>query len=65
MTDEKTPDLGTPFGFTVTGAVEGSGARTGLLTTGHAVVETPVFMPVGTVGSVKAVTFEQEHDALV
>jgi queuine tRNA-ribosyltransferase len=29
------------------------------LTTGHGRIETPVFMPVGTVGSVKAVTFEQ------
>ena len=34
-------------------------ARLGRLTTPHAVVDTPVFMPVGTVGSVKAVTFEQ------
>lgn len=32
-----------------------SGARAGLLTTPHGVIETPVFMPVGTVGSVKAV----------
>jgi queuine tRNA-ribosyltransferase len=51
--------LETPFGFAVETSDPASGARTGLLTTGHAVVETPVFMPVGTVGSVKAVTFEQ------
>jgi queuine tRNA-ribosyltransferase len=51
--------LDTPFGFAVETADPGSGARTGLLTTGHGTVETPVFMPVGTVGSVKAVTFEQ------
>ena len=31
------------------------GARLGKLTTPHAVVETPVFMPVGTLGSVKGV----------
>ena len=30
-------------------------ARAGLLTTDHGTIETPVFMPVGTVGSVKAV----------
>ncbi|QRX62790.1 tRNA guanosine(34) transglycosylase Tgt [Dysgonomonadaceae bacterium zrk40] len=32
-----------------------SDARAGLITTDHGAVETPVFMPVGTVGSVKAV----------
>lgn len=32
-----------------------SNARAGLLTTDHGVIETPIFMPVGTVGSVKAV----------
>ncbi|MCP4293844.1 MAG: tRNA guanosine(34) transglycosylase Tgt [bacterium] len=33
-------------------------ARRGRLVTGHGAIETPVFMPVGTVGTVKAVTFE-------
>ncbi|WP_295125806.1 tRNA guanosine(34) transglycosylase Tgt [uncultured Chitinophaga sp.] len=37
----------------------GSGARAGKITTAHGVIETPIFMPVGTVGSVKAVTQEQ------
>jgi queuine tRNA-ribosyltransferase len=32
-----------------------SNARAGVLTTGHGLIETPIFMPVGTVGSVKAV----------
>lgn len=32
-----------------------SNARAGLITTGHGTIETPIFMPVGTVGSVKAV----------
>ena len=32
-----------------------SHARAGLLTTDHGQIETPIFMPVGTVGSVKAV----------
>ena len=31
-------------------------ARSGLLTTGHGVIETPAFMPVGTQGSVKAIS---------
>jgi len=31
-------------------------ARTGILKTGNSVIETPVFMPVGTLGTVKAVT---------
>ncbi len=30
-------------------------ARAGLLRTAHGVIPTPIFMPVGTVGSVKAV----------
>jgi queuine tRNA-ribosyltransferase len=33
----------------------GTKARAGLLTTAHGAIETPIFMPVGTAGSVKAV----------
>ncbi len=33
-----------------------SNARAGKMTTDHGVIETPIFMPVGTVGSVKAVS---------
>jgi queuine tRNA-ribosyltransferase len=36
-----------------------SQARAGLITTAHGQIETPIFMPVGTVGSVKAVMQEQ------
>ncbi len=36
-----------------------SKARTGIITTDHGEIQTPIFMPVGTVGSVKAVTQEQ------
>ncbi len=32
-----------------------SNARAGEITTDHGVIETPIFMPVGTVGSVKGV----------
>ncbi|MGN6569759.1 MAG: tRNA guanosine(34) transglycosylase Tgt [Flavipsychrobacter sp.] len=38
---------------------EQSGARAGVVSTGHGQIETPIFMPVGTVGSVKAVTQQQ------
>ena len=34
-------------------------ARLGQLTTAHGVIDTPVFMPVGTLGSVKALTTDQ------
>lgn len=36
-----------------------SSARAGKITTGHGEILTPIFMPVGTVGSVKAVHFEE------
>ena len=36
-----------------------SNARTGKITTDHGVIETPIFMPVGTVASVKAVHFHE------
>ena len=40
-----------------------SNARAGLITTAHGTIETPIFMQVGTVGSVKAVHFhELEND---
>ncbi len=41
---------------------EQSKARAGKITTDHGEIETPIFMPVGTVGSVKAVTQQQLHD---
>ncbi len=36
-----------------------SKARAGIITTAHGKIETPIFMPVGTLGSVKAVTQQQ------
>lgn len=36
-----------------------SAARAGTITTAHGTIETPIFMPVGTAGSVKAVTQQQ------
>jgi tRNA-guanine transglycosylase (EC 2.4.2.29) len=38
------------------------GARRGRLTLAHGVVETPVFMPVGTYGTVKAMTPRDLND---
>lgn len=38
-----------------------SAARAGTLSTAHGDIKTPIFMPVGTVGSVKAVTQQQLH----
>ncbi|MEN3370886.1 MAG: queuine tRNA-ribosyltransferase [Verrucomicrobiota bacterium] len=42
--------------FELIGTAGKSKARRGRLTTGHGVIETPAFMPVGTQGSVKAVS---------
>ena len=39
-----------------------SNARAGLITTDHGQIETPIFMPVGTVGSVKGITDRDLHD---
>ena len=41
--------------FTLTAKDPGSSARAGVLSTAHGEIRTPVFMPVGTVGSVKGV----------
>lgn len=46
-----------PLNFEVT-ARDGE-ARAGILTTARAVIETPVFMPVGTAGTVKGIRFEE------
>jgi queuine tRNA-ribosyltransferase len=44
------------------GAYLGSYARRGQLTLNHGVVQTPIFMPVGTYGTVKGVTPQSLHD---
>ena len=44
-----------PLTFDIEAQDPGSSARAGRVTTDHGEIETPIFMPVGTVGSVKAV----------
>ena len=41
--------------FKLTASVKGSRARAGILYTSHGEIETPIFMPVGTAGSVKGI----------
>jgi len=45
--------------FTLITTDSASGARAGTLTTGHGDIQTPIFMPVGTVGSVKGISQQQ------
>ena len=54
--------------FTIDHTCPHSDARTGVITTDHGDLQTPVFMPVGTAGAIKAVTMEQmeqETDARI
>ena len=45
--------------FTLQHTDGGSAARAGEIVTGHGTIQTPIFMPVGTIGSVKAINREQ------
>ena len=45
--------------FTLQYTDKNSHARAGVITTDHGVIETPIFMPVGTQGAVKAVHFNE------
>lgn len=51
-----------PFAFSLLASDPASKARAGLLTTRRGVIETPVFMPVGTQGTVKAVSPLELHE---
>lgn len=50
------------FGFRITESSRVSDARTGLFSTPHGVMETPAFMPVGTVGAVKTLSARELGD---
>ena len=47
------------FRFDIIKQSSKSAARAGVMQTAHGPVETPVFMPVGTLGSVKSITPEE------
>lgn len=47
------------FNFKITAASKETRARAGIINTAHGVIETPVFMPVGTLASVKSVSPEE------
>ena len=51
------------FSFEVVKTCPVTGARAGILTTPHSVIETPVFIPVGTQGTVKTMS-QQELEAI-
>src|SRR3990167_7392205 len=51
-----------PFAFTVTHRDSETKARVGVLRTPHGTVETPVFMPVGTQGTVKGLSQDALED---
>jgi queuine tRNA-ribosyltransferase len=48
--------------FKIQNLDKNSQARAGEITTDHGVIQTPIFMPVGTAGTVKAVQFNELHD---
>ena len=50
--------------FSILNKDKDSKARAGLLQTAHGVIETPIFMPVGTIGTVKGVHFSELEKAI-
>lgn len=48
--------------FTLSATDKACAARAGVISTAHGQIETPIFMPVGTLGSVKAVHFRDLRD---
>ncbi|MFI5172080.1 MAG: tRNA guanosine(34) transglycosylase Tgt [Chitinophagales bacterium] len=48
-----------PVFFEITAKDPGSSARKGVIQTDHGNIHTPIFMPVGTIGTVKGVHFEE------
>ncbi|MDE7154926.1 MAG: tRNA-guanine transglycosylase, partial [Muribaculaceae bacterium] len=50
--------------FELQATATNSAARAGMITTDHGFVPTPIFMPVGTLGSVKGVHMHELRDAI-
>ena len=55
--------MASQFSFTLNSADERTRARSGRIVTGHGMIETPAFMPVGTQGTVKALTQQMLEEA--
>ncbi len=53
-----------PLSFNLENIDEHSKARAGKIITAHGEISTPIFMPVGTVGSVKAITQQQLYNEI-
>src|SRR5229473_6075921 len=52
-----------PFSFTIDAECPETWARAGTIATPHGVIQTPIFMPVGTQATVKSVSPEELHKA--
>src|SRR5262252_521700 len=52
-----------PFSFTIDAECPETWARAGTITTPRGVIQTPIFMPVGTQATVKSVSSEELHEA--
>jgi queuine tRNA-ribosyltransferase len=50
--------------FTIEYGDNVTSARTGLVTTDHGIIKTPIFMPVGTIGSVKGITVKDLEESI-
>ena len=62
MTPANIPISFSKMQFTLSATDTAGAARAGTSTTAHGTIETPIFMPVGTLGSVKAVHFHDLRD---
>jgi queuine tRNA-ribosyltransferase len=61
---ENRKNLSAEMQFEITTRDSGSKARAGKISTAHGDIETPIFMPVGTAGTVKAVHFSELEDSI-
>jgi queuine tRNA-ribosyltransferase len=52
-----------PFSFTIDATCPGTWARAGTISTPHGIIQTPIFMPVGTQATVKSVSPEELREA--
>src|SRR5258705_6039454 len=62
-TGDRRQNTGRPMAFDFTLTHTDAGARRGVVTTPHGTVQTPAFMPVGTRGAIKGITFRDVRDA--